>query len=160
MQYPENISLVRTKNNILNIRHHNQNLLIGFSLKCHAVEVRKYVHLNSSMKLSNYVTTDRATEMNDMLHNRGIFNVNITSMNISENAHLTISKKININKTNCNIEQIPLSEFIMYPFSKNLGIVIAHDLINENKNEFIFESQIVEASNNTDMFLFYLKKQK
>lgn len=160
MQYPEKISLVRTKSNILSIRHSNQSLLIGFTHKCHAVEVRKYVHLHSSIKLSNYIPIDRAQEMTDMLYDKGIFNVNIPSMNISEDAHLTISKKININKTGCDIEQIPFSEFIMYPFSKNLGIILAHDLINENKNEFIFDSQIVEASNNTDMFLFYLKKQK
>jgi hypothetical protein len=38
---------------------------------------------------------------------------------------------------------IKYDEFIQYPFTKGLGIIIPYDLIHEDKNEFQFNSQII-----------------
>lgn len=156
MAFPQKVSLLRTKDNLLGLRHTNQSYVIGFLYKCHATEVRKYVSLSSPMKLTNYVTSNKAPIMNDMLHGRGLLNITLDNVNICENAHLTISKKININKTGCVPQEVTFSEFIMYPFTKNIGIILPQELLDENKTEFVFEAQVVEPSLNINLFQQHL----
>jgi hypothetical protein len=87
-----------------------------------------------------------------MMLARGLPSPKIENINICDDAKLSISKKININKEACNIEIIPTSEFIMYPFTKNLGIVLIEELLDENPERFLFQSQVAEPSGNPSMF--------
>lgn len=149
---PKNTYLLCSKNYNLSLRHVDHSYIIGFLKKQHIQEVRKFAHLNSAIELTSYITTNQAPLINDMMKSRGLPNPHIESINICDDARLSISKKININKEICSVEIVPFSEFVMYPFSKNLGIVLIEDLVDENPDRFLFQAQVAEPSYNPSMF--------
>jgi hypothetical protein len=82
----------------------------------------------------------------------GITNVNLGDIIINEQAILIIGKKVNINKGPLEMREMPLSDFIMLPFTKNLGIVMPAEIIVDEDKQIVFESQVVNPVNNPDMF--------
>lgn len=149
---PQNTYLLRSKIYNLSLRHVDHSFLIGFLKKEHVQQVRKFAHLNTDIELTSYITTNQAKLINDMMLVRGLPNPKIDSINICDDARISISKKININKQACDIEVVPFGEFVMYPFRKNLGIVLIEDLVDENKDRFLFQAQVAEPSFNPSMF--------
>jgi hypothetical protein len=149
---PQNTYLLRSQNYNLSLRHVNHSFIIGFLNKQHVQQVRKVVHLNTDIELTSYITTNQAKLINDMMLLRGLPNPKIDNINICDDARISISKKININKLPCSIEVVPFGEFVMYPFSKNLGIVLIEDLVDENQDRFLFQAQVAEPSFNPSMF--------
>jgi hypothetical protein len=149
---PNQTYLLRSKVYNLSLRHVDHSFLIGFLKKEHAQQVRRFAHLNSDIELTSYITTNQAPLINDMMKLRGIPCPKIENINICDDARISISKKININKEACNIEIVTFSEFVMYPFSKNLGIVMIEELVDENQDRFLFQAQVAEPSYNPSMF--------
>lgn len=149
---PNYTYLLRSKNYNVSLRHVDQSFIIGFLKKEHVNEVRKFAHLNTEIELTSYITTNQATTINNMMVMRGLPNPKIDNINICDDARISVSKKININKEACSVEIVPFSEFIMYPFTKNLGIVLIEELMDENQERFLFQAQVAEPSYNPSMF--------
>jgi hypothetical protein len=79
------------------------------------------------------------------------------SLSIDNDATLFIEKHngcaLNpINDGGYHINTTKIHEFMLYPYSKNIGVVLPYDLIDENENEFIFKSFVIDAPEDTDYF--------
>lgn len=152
MQFPSTITMLRSGRQSLGLRHSNQSYIIGFMTRDDAQHVRKFVHINTDAKLDKFMTRDVTMDLLDGLHRKGIFPTSFETVKVDESAELIISKRININKLPCEMVDVALSEFITIPFQNSLGIIFATDLIDETKEFFVYEAQVVEPCNNVELF--------
>lgn len=152
MQFPANITMLRSGKQSLGLRHNHNSYIIGFLSRDDAQHVRKFTHINTEAKLNKFATRDVTMDVLDGLHNKGIFPSSFETVKVDESAELVISKKININKLPCEMVDVSLTEFITIPFQNSLGIIFATDIIDETKESFIYEAQVVEPCNNVELF--------
>ena len=65
---------------------------------------------------------------------------------------ISIEKKININKLPCHVTEMGMDRFSTLPFTSNIGIAFAYDIIDEDLDAYFFECQIFDASTFYDLF--------
>jgi hypothetical protein len=58
-----------------------------------------------------------------------------------------------------HITYIDSSEFLMYPFEKNIGIIIPYDLYYEDNNRYIYTANLIDSSSSTKMFIKSFNKK-
>jgi hypothetical protein len=128
--------------------------IVGFPVTEHAKYVRKYANVSSRMRLTMSKGTENVSKVvkQGLAEDFGITDFNVGEIIINEQAILTISKKININKTALALQEMPLTEFIMLPFTKNLGIVMPVEIVVDEDKQIVFEAQVVNPVNNPDLF--------
>ena len=131
MQFPKSIYLLRSRphNNVMNYKVGDKSYFVGFLYKHHVLNVAKYV--SESTKIDGVAIQVRHESPKDP---PGIGHVHMTS----------ISKKININKLPCMVQETPFIDFTSWSVEKNVGIGYAYNLISESDDAFLFEVQILD----------------
>lgn len=98
---------------------HNQKLyVVGFPFSAHATEVRRFADEMTDIRLANGTKPH--------IH------------------HMHISKKININKLGCVVDEQCILDFLAIPLKESIGIAFAYDILRETDNQFIFEAQLFD----------------
>jgi len=128
MPLPMKVSLLRSNHQTMGLVHKEKNFVIGFPLRHHAVEMQKYVHAASKIQLNEIVY--------------GTHKI----------SRLYISKKVNINKLPCSIMTMDLTDVLIYPLAKNVGVVFALEIMENNPEEYVFDCEYVEPFYNPDIF--------
>jgi hypothetical protein len=127
--------------------------IIGFPARQHAEHVRKYASVSSKMKLTMSKGTQNISKVVKAgLEELGITDINVGDIVINEQALLFIEKRVNINKQALIMDEQPLSDFIMLPFTKNIGIVMPSEIVIDEPKRIVFEAQVINPVNNPDLF--------
>lgn len=63
-----------------------------------------------------------------------------------------------LNDGNFYISQVPISDFLMYPFVENIGIIMPYDLDKEDDSELVFSTSVIEQTDSIDYFRSSLSK--
>jgi len=153
IKYPKYVSVIKNKSNILGFQHNNQNYIIGFQQKKHAILVHKDICKESvnNIKLFRHYTENIGDAVSQGLHNLG-FDESYDDIKVDLNATLIIPKSENcINDNELTIEDLEFEEFLMYPFNKHIGISLPYELCGENNN-FLFEAQVIDPCNDINLF--------
>jgi hypothetical protein len=57
-----------------------------------------------------------------------------------------------LNDGGFHLNKIDMNNFVTYPIRRYLGIIIPYDIVEENDDEFIFKSQVIDPVFNSEWF--------
>jgi hypothetical protein len=125
--FPDKIYTIKLKNKNFGFNFKDQSYVVGFNNKLLANHCKNIVSPVSLVDINIKKQITSCSDIADM--------------------------KINIQKCIMNdIEEINISNFLTYPISNNVGIVIGMDIINENESDIIIESMLIEPFDNPRYF--------
>lgn len=102
--------------------------IVAFEKIEHAVHVQKFAHDFTEVEICRYLPKK------------------IESGIIGDIAgRIRINKKININKLGCDVVPCETLEFMSYPSKKNLGAILAYQLVHETDENAFFQAEILYA---------------
>ena len=117
-------------NKTMSLNHDNKFYVIGFKNALHARKVQYSIHPDFKFML-----------LRDSNHNN-------QGLIYDDNATLFIPKCVGTTLLPENDVGLHLQEekdFLSFPVTKQLGIIIAHTLIDEDKNEFVYKSLLFSS---------------
>jgi hypothetical protein len=125
---PRATYFIRTRpdNHIMSCNHNNKTYVVGFMFPEEAKYILPKVSVSSQLTLKDTENTY---------------------------ACLTISKRININKLPCYVQEKQFVEVLSMPWTDNLGIAFAYDLFEETKDAYHFEAQLIDPADDPAFFL-------
>lgn len=140
-----------TYGNLMALTHIHKNksrtFVVGFADEELAARARLYVHEGGPMALKNYrpVNIQKYLPGHSAVKSMGPLYGDVGAL-------LVVDKTININKGPCLVHPIPLDEFLMYPLSRHLGILVAKAVAQETAEHISFVGEAIESSNNVELF--------
>jgi hypothetical protein len=106
---------------------------VGFLFKEHPTKMIKHISEDSKVEIVDYTS--------------------------NESLLLKIEKKININKLNCSVTYDEFAKFLAGPFIHNVGGLVVYELTYEDKDEYLFDSQIIEPKYDPKLFVKQFEKE-
>jgi hypothetical protein len=139
-----------------------RNYVIAFDNKTTARSVHYCIHPTPTFRLERGSEIDISTDVNRVLLTCGINTV-------SEKITLDVLAKIYIpkmqhsggmhnplNDGGFHLEELLQEDVLMYPFEKNLGVVIPHSIDWEDATQMVFHSQVIEPVDSVKHFRKHL----
>lgn len=68
----------------------------------------------------------------------------VEKMELNSSATIRMKKKININYLSCHVADLDLEKYLCIPFAYNVGLAIVFDVCEETKDDYLFDSFIVD----------------
>lgn len=129
MMLPKYIYKISNNNKTAHMtcRFRDKTYNVGFLFKEHPKQIIKHVSENSKVEIVDYES--------------------------NENLVLKIEKKININKLNCSVTYDEFANFLAGPFIHNVGGLVVYELTYEDKDEYLFDSQIIDPQFDPKLFI-------
>ncbi len=149
------LHVINHKNNFMNLQNNNKTYLIAFPKKFHATIVKNQINIDSKIYFTNRTYINVKDDVNYGLIPYDVPKIK-NDILIDDNAFLHISKSLEYN-TNFIIDKYDLSDILLYPFTKNIGIVLPMDIQKDDNHEFIFDALVVEPIFDTELFSKNLK---
>lgn len=141
---------IKQGNKTVSLTHKEKHYIIGFESVVHARKVQYSMHPMPEMVLLRNNNIDVRPSLNAI----GLKN---TSLVLDIGATLFIPKHkgdplhpINDGCFHLGFEKY--NEFITYPLTKSLGIVMPYELKDEDEHEFMFRSHVIEPTFNSLLF--------
>lgn len=130
-------------NKIISVRSNNKDYIIGFNKVIIAKKIQYNIHPEPKIILLR--SNIQKIKEGDL------------TLSIDNDATLFIEKHngcaLNpMNDGGYHINTVNINEFMLYPYSKNIGVVLPFNLIDESECEFIFKSIVVDTPSETDYF--------
>jgi hypothetical protein len=139
---------------LMGFNHATTSYVVAFQHKKHARLVWSFAHEATPMqiKLLNMKNiTSQVEEVCKVPH--GTFDkVGLPQVHADFNAKFCISKKPNINKLGCTLEEMTDLEYMALPFQQNIGVVMPRKIIEHTQREIIFESEVIDPVQDIDLF--------
>jgi hypothetical protein len=133
----------------VSVKSNNINYVIGFKSLSYAKKVQYNIHPEPKIIL---------LKSNVQIVKNEELSIDIT---IDNEATLFIEKHLGdvmdpLNDGGFHISTTKINDFILYPNSKNIGIILPFDLLDETENEFIFKSFVIDPPSDfsTEFFRF------
>lgn len=145
--YPSKLFTISHKNSILGFNHKSRYYIVGFQKQEHLKLVKKTLSLKTmnNINILRNNTSDISDDVNKVL------DTELFDLTIDVHAHL-IFPKYNEDVIRTEIDTIDFQDFLMLPFSKNIGVTIPFEIIEDNGHNIIFESQIVDPCQDVKIF--------
>lgn len=156
--YGPKVYVLKNKDaNMMGFYQRGRSYIVGFPKETHAIHVQKCTTMKSRMFVSNHHPDNVAHEVSYGLQKRGLGGVreaSLDSITVDTTAHLNIEKKpLSMLMTpKCQIVTIDFDEFILMPFSKNIGVIMPMELLLEDKEKLIYESHVVDPCGVPSLF--------
>lgn len=136
---------IQQKNKTVGMRHKDNHYIIGFNNVTQARKVQYAMHPEPRLIL----TRGDGLDIGSVLESLKPKGSNAVSIVIDTEATLFIPKfkgesTSPMNDGSFHMNTVPYDDFIAYPFTKMLGVIIPYDLVYEDDNEFTFRSQVIE----------------
>lgn len=146
---PNKMVLLRAKNNnSVGFRSREKSYVIGFRTKELATTAIKHVAYDSQISMRDVSFMNIKTDMERLDPN--MTTVPITKLMMDTDAKLVIEKKQRAGKL--VTVMTPSDEFLMYPITKNIGVVIVNSLVNETKEHLVYNMHVIAPSFTPQMF--------
>ena len=167
-QAKDTIHLIKRKSHALTYTEQLQNerfrhYVIGFPNAVLARRIQYMMAPEPCIRLYRRDAIDVTDEVNAGLSTFGVNQVSGT-VTIDPRATLHIPKQDQalpadhpMNDGMYHLAIIPIEEFLMFPFEKNLGIIMPYEVQTENTHEIVLLSNVVESAESMDSFRRSLK---
>jgi hypothetical protein len=151
--YPNKLYQLKHRNSCLGLIHYQKPYVISFISKMDVYKIKD----NLSIEYRSYLLKNNPENINKQV-NEGLLNlnVNLDLPDIISDTNATL----HIHKRNIRAEKLPItkvdtvdfSEVLLYPFYKNLGIVIAKEIIEETDEQYVLLSDMIESCDIASIF--------
>lgn len=140
---------IKQGNKSLSVTHNNHYYVVGFA----NIRMARKVQLN--LHPEPYVSLRR--------ENTSTIEIMNDSITLDTESIVTIQKFRGsadnpLNDGGYYIGTHPETEFLSYPIDKMVGIIMPYDLVDEDENELIFKSHVIDPFFNADYYKSSLKK--
>jgi hypothetical protein len=141
---------IQRGNKTVGLMHKNHHFVIGFKSVTHARQVQYHLHPDPTLTL---VRGDEI-DLRSHLEKKGIKQM---SLIIDTKATLFLPKFKGtstdpMNDGGYHLNNILYNDFVTYPVTKMVGIIMPYDLVEETAEEFMFRSHLIEPSFNSKLF--------
>jgi len=158
---------LKRKNQSLGISEYHGNRLhhyvVGFKSPILARKVHYNIDPEPVLRLERANRINIKHELNTCLDELGIGGVD-NDVYIDVLSMLYVPKTRNIggpmdpmNDGGFHLEELPLEDFYMMPFDKNIGIVLPYDLFMEDSKNLVFHCQVIDP---VDSYKYFKKSMK
>jgi hypothetical protein len=135
---------IKHGNKTIGLPHKNKHFIIGFDNQTIAKKVQYAMHPEPEITLISSYTIDLAPALSAM----GIKN---TSLVLDVGATLYVPKHPECSMAPKHDRELYIGyddylDFLAYPLTRYVGVVLPYDLIDEDKNKFVFRSHVIEPS--------------
>lgn len=138
---PAKVVLLRAQsNNYAGFRRKGKTFVIGVSNKSLVKKCASHISTESSMFLRELSLTDVKPDL---------LGLSMQSVMIDTDAKLVIAKK---DPEPFFFQTMNTDEFLMYPFKKNIGIVIVDDLTRETNKELVLNAHVIAPTFSPEHF--------
>ena len=149
---------LKHEHGLLGFQYRYKPYVIGFNSNLHAAKVRDNIGRIQDIWMPRTATENVKNEVNIGLQQLNI-DIIVPDVTVETNVLLHIPKKIkNIDNVNLTIEKVDYGQFMLLPFNKYIGIVIANELFDETDEQFIFSSDVVDPCETPFLFARSLGK--
>ena len=142
---------------------HGRRFIIGFSNPSTARYVMTVMHPQPDISLKRSMQLNVSDEVNTGLGQMGVgADFLVSDLTLDLDAEVVIPKFVNDEKMDnfssvmmadggFHMSAVPSEDFLSYPFSHMVGIIIVTSTKNESKNNFVFSTMVVDPSFNVGM---------
>lgn len=154
----KHVYMLKGKNGTVGVNHSNKAFVVGFKDKNIATTVSTMLHEFPQLSLQCNRLENVAEDINNGLIGMGLSNIAVSDVVIDTEAILYITKKKQDESQNdIIVEHCPFEDFLMYPFYKNIGILLPDDILDSNEDYYMFSCHLVAPSDMPGMFRSSLK---
>jgi hypothetical protein len=157
------IHVLKQGNKSLSLTYNQRHYVIGFQSTAMARKVHYNLHPDpeSRMRIERREHVDVTRDVKNGLRELDVL-FSAESVTIDTRALLYMPKATNgsilvENDAGIHLSTMDYSDFIMYPFENNIGVIMPYDLLYETPFEFTFTSQVIDPSIDPKSFLKSLK---
>ena len=149
--YPKYVNIIKHDTSLLGFNHQYMNYIVGFQKRKHAKLVYKDIN-QSSIKDIRLVRSEPVNVGKEVSYN--LVNKEEMDITIDMMATLIIPKAgfKDVNDLKLEIIEIEFEEFLMYPFTHHIGVTYLEKIVENNQEQFIFSSQVVDPCDDLDFF--------
>jgi hypothetical protein len=152
--YPQSISVVVHNNNLLGFSHRAKNYVLGMPERRHAKLLQKYISrysIDNTLLLRHYV--DDVTDIiNNGLRNVGRGDIKVDDVTIDVCATIVIPKTEKDKILSTDLQSVLFADFLMYPFSKQIGIALPYEVMEDSETKLVFQAQVVDPAFDVELF--------
>ncbi len=150
----QNYYLLKHHKNYFGFVDYEKHYVVGFNQHHLNYLLRNNITKKSKACLIRNHTEDVTQDINAGLIMKGVSQT-ISGVTIDVGAKLIITKDEEfVEKDDVfEIDHVQIDNFILWPFQNNLGVVLTTDLYTEDKDKYVFTSQIIDPCQSSEMFL-------
>jgi hypothetical protein len=154
-----------SKKNVLSVQSNNKNMLVGFPTQNMAARVCMNLPVKPQLSLTRKASENIALDVK-----RSLMQLNVPIRNVADNITVDVSAELVIHKelpreyelndtidilifNDFHVDDVLAMDFMMYPFDRNIGIVIPYSLDFENDDKYVFTCNVIEPSDDINYFL-------
>lgn len=143
--------ILQKGNKALSLIHKEHHYVIGFKNIKQARNVQYRIHPDPQFNLQRGMELDLGQELQEA-------KLEVSRLILDTSAILTISKYIGspsdpMNDGLLHMNTISPIDFMSYPLTKMLGIIMPYEIIDENKKVFVFRSHVIEPCFNSHTYI-------
>jgi hypothetical protein len=143
--------------------HASKTYLVAFPMKTMAQRTRQVLHHGNLPKLtvSRHISNPSAKKTDQVLYELGLdprqFRMNYTYQDTEAYLHIPVMPHPKTHPPFQWMER-PLTDILLYPFVKNIGLMLPLGIVQDTDAELVLETQLVEPSAQLDLFRNELEK--
>jgi hypothetical protein len=159
---PKNVKIIKSKSSSVGLRYQGHSYVVGFSKIQkidHAQIVGQFMRSDTRLRLRNVHLTNIIKDM-QMLQPDLADTIDIDKVMMASNAMLIIEKgqgqgqgeKQDVKNNKFSNQTIGIDEFMLYPFLKNIGVLITNDVTDIGENHIVFDVHMIAPAFSTTLF--------
>lgn len=149
------LNVIRRDRKILGFPHRNKSYVIGFPKLSHAMYMARHLsqdNLDKIMLLENHVV-DVSEDINVGLRAMDMSQASVGgAVTIDLHSSLILPKTEALPLQDIDIDEYNFEEFLLFPFTRSLGIALPMVISEDAPNRLVFESQVIDPCDEPRMF--------
>lgn len=155
----------------ITLTHASKTYIIAFPLKTIAQRAKRVIHSENyaKMYLTRHISEPSTTKTDQVLYELGLdprsFQLTYAYSDTEAYLHIPVvspsaspSPSPSPSQTTYQLMERSLTDMILYPFVKNIGLIMPLGIIDDSPTELILETQMVDPSAHFDLFRNDLEK--
>lgn len=155
ISFPKRIYLLKSEGNrVCGFRRQDSSYIIGFVKRSLLDEAAQLITPESNMFMRDLTLTNARQHMETMYANE-MKDVPDMKILLDTHAKLIVQKRGSPKSGAISqIDMVDTEELMMYPFTKNIGVVFANELVRQTQKQLVYDIHVIAPSFSTDLFEF------
>jgi len=131
----------------LSLHHLHKPYLVGFSNKDLCTKAQLYTKHSNQYHLDQHFTQNLLAELPEYQMKQWQ-QMGIKEMNVNFDGRIHLQKEILELEKRCALHEMTTDEIVLFPFRKQLGVVICKDIVDESYEQLIMSCVVIETNHN------------
>ena len=146
--FPSRMVLLRAdNNNYVGFRRRGQTFIVGLPNKELVKKCSQHISISSKILMKEVAFTNVKNDMIEVLPE--FHEMSCDKVMMDTDVKLLIEKK---EPEPFFYQSIDSDEFMMYPFTKNIGVLFVDQLVRETKTHLVLNAHVIAPTFSTDLF--------